>query len=386
MTTAVAREAGLTDDIAARAAARPGFIGNPYLAQPQVMNELRVANGALFDQALDGVGVTPLRSLSDPIYKAVKIPNAPYEISEAVDLLGQAARNGTTVPARELNRIRSELGKNLSSSDGNTVKAATMARDAIDDLIDAAATSMGDPSRMEMLAEARRRHQAILVLDRAVKTATERGANGVIRPQDLASALTSVYGRANVVRGNVNRMGEIAQSGLNTIGGLGKPTNTGWKSAIPFGEILAGGGGMGAIQMGLMTGAPLLAAIPAGIGFGAAALDAVRRLALREVERNAHTKIMQQYLENQLVNPNTGLDFRQAATRGAASGFPSYSPDDRIERKSGGRVGIDHDRMADQLVGAAERAKKGISRSTEQLLDLPDDHIAHALEVANRSI
>ena len=59
---------------------------------------------------------------------------------------------------------------------------------------------------------------------------------------------------------------------------------------------------------------------------------------------------------------------------------------DRIERKAGGRVGVDHDRLADRLVGAAERAKKGISRGTEQLLEMPDDHIAHALELANRSI
>lgn len=58
----------------------------------------------------------------------------------------------------------------------------------------------------------------------------------------------------------------------------------------------------------------------------------------------------------------------------------------RVERKAGGRVGVGHDRLADQLVGAAERAKKGINKDTETLLDMPDDHIAHALEVANRSI
>ena len=59
---------------------------------------------------------------------------------------------------------------------------------------------------------------------------------------------------------------------------------------------------------------------------------------------------------------------------------------ERMGRKSGGRVGVNHDKLADQLVGAAERAKKGINKGTEQLLDMPDDHIAHALEVANRSI
>jgi len=60
--------------------------------------------------------------------------------------------------------------------------------------------------------------------------------------------------------------------------------------------------------------------------------------------------------------------------------------DERIGRKAGGRVGVNHDKMAEQLVGAAERAKKGISKGTESLLDMPDDHIAQALEVANRSI
>ena len=58
----------------------------------------------------------------------------------------------------------------------------------------------------------------------------------------------------------------------------------------------------------------------------------------------------------------------------------------RVERNSGGRVGMQHERDADQLVMAAERAKKGISKGTESLLDMSDNHIAHALEVANRSI
>lgn len=69
-----------------------------------------------------------------------------------------------------------------------------------------------------------------------------------------------------------------------------------------------------------------------------------------------------------------------------ATNLLSQIGQDRMGRKSGGRVGIDHDHLADQLVGAAERAKKGISKETEALLDVHDDHIAHALEVANRSI
>jgi len=45
-----------------------------------------------------------------------------------------------------------------------------------------------------------------------------------------------------------------------------------------------------------------------------------------------------------------------------------------------------HEADADQLVRAAERAKKGWSAETEPLLNQSDDAVAHALEVANRSI
>lgn len=54
--------------------------------------------------------------------------------------------------------------------------------------------------------------------------------------------------------------------------------------------------------------------------------------------------------------------------------------------KRGGKVGGSHEAAADQLVRAAERAKKGWSATTEPLLNQSDDAVAHALEVANRSI
>ena len=58
---------------------------------------------------------------------------------------------------------------------------------------------------------------------------------------------------------------------------------------------------------------------------------------------------------------------------------------DRAERKAGGRVSS-HEADADQLVRAAERAKKGWSAQTEPLLNHSDESVVHALEVANRSI
>jgi hypothetical protein len=61
------------------------------------------------------------------------------------------------------------------------------------------------------------------------------------------------------------------------------------------------------------------------------------------------------------------------------------SMDEREGRKSGGRVSS-HDMAADQLVRAAERAKKGLSAQTEPLLNQSDETVVKALEVANRSI
>jgi len=71
---------------------------------------------------------------------------------------------------------------------------------------------------------------------------------------------------------------------------------------------------------------------------------------------------------------------------GSLVGALPYTQEDRVQRKSGGRVGGDHDAEADRLVRAAERAKKGQSAQTEALLNQSDDAVAQALEVANRSI
>ena len=390
LTTAALREAGLTDEmistLAAKKAADPAIIGNPALANKFVMDELYAANSKMFDDALGGINVIPLRRLSDPIYKAASKPNAPSAVDEAVSLLGNSARTGTPVPAMELHRIRSELGKDLSSLDGSRAEAAAMARDAIDDLIDNAAAVANSPQKIAMLNEARRRHQALLVMQNAVKSARVRGgANGVVTPSDLVSALERVYGRRNVTTGNVNRMGKLAESGLNTFGPIGKGTASGWRSAIPFTELLLGGGGaFGALQGAAMYGIPLkLAAIPAGAGAALAGLDASRRVAIGQLERYADNPVVQRYLENQLASPTTGISGMGAAVRSGAAGYPSY--DERQGRKSGGRVGS-HEAEADHLVMAAERAKRGLSAHTEGLLNTSDDAVASALEIANRSI
>ena len=53
--------------------------------------------------------------------------------------------------------------------------------------------------------------------------------------------------------------------------------------------------------------------------------------------------------------------------------------DIRYGRKHGGRV-------SDRLIREVERAKKSINSDTESLLNTPDSHVAHALEIANRNL
>lgn len=84
-----------------------------------------------------------------------------------------------------------------------------------------------------------------------------------------------------------------------------------------------------------------------------------------------------------MSGPSSGIV--NSAKRIAPVASMDYQQEDRQGRKSGGRVST-HDMEADQLVRAAERAKKGWNAETEPLLNQNDDAVAHALEVANRSI
>jgi hypothetical protein len=77
--------------------------------------------------------------------------------------------------------------------------------------------------------------------------------------------------------------------------------------------------------------------------------------------------------------------YPSAATNLIAQSGNQQLEEQRMGRKAGGRVG-GHEAAADQLVQAAERAKKDLGRSTEPLLSQSDDAVAHALEVANKSI
>lgn len=76
-------------------------------------------------------------------------------------------------------------------------------------------------------------------------------------------------------------------------------------------------------------------------------------------------------------NKMTGEDWYKAAEKKLRDGTPT--------RATGGRVNR-IDAMASKLVGMAERAKKSLSNKTQPLLNVPDETITKALEVAQQHL
>jgi len=403
-TSAALGMAGLTDDVVARVKMRPDFAGgNPRLATNAVMDELNRAIGERFDDALTGVSARPTQQLYSAMQKAlddINPPNMPAGTAKRavptplLRLFGEwntAMRGGGLMNAQRLQGFRSQLGDYLSHADPEIANSARAVRDALDDAIETAVGSMGQPERMQALLAAREQYRNYLAVEKALKINSEFGVNGVIRPQELASAAAQTQGKRAAVTGRGTEINRLAQTGVDMMRPLGPSTRSAARSLFPFGEMVGGGlSGLGLLQGATMLGvSPTVGALGAMGTAGLAGIDAVRRIARQAIENRAASPVVQRYLENQLMNPSTGRDALQSGFLGAAGAYLSdnaQADGGRVERKAGGRVGVNHDKLADQLVGAAERAKKGINRGTETLLDMPDDHIAHALEVANRSI
>jgi hypothetical protein len=58
----------------------------------------------------------------------------------------------------------------------------------------------------------------------------------------------------------------------------------------------------------------------------------------------------------------------------------------RTARATGGKVGVSVGGLVGKLMNAAEAAKKHNSSSTQDFLDVHDDHVAKALEIADKAI
>jgi hypothetical protein len=87
-----------------------------------------------------------------------------------------------------------------------------------------------------------------------------------------------------------------------------------------------------------------------------------------------------EYLKPQTQNYVRMLGYEPSASeKTAATG-------DRIQRASGGRAGQGHEQLVNRLMTMAKQAKKVTDKSTEPLLNAPDEAIVKALDVAQQAI
>jgi hypothetical protein len=324
-----------------------------------------------------------MSSLSDAkkgYFSNTNVTVRPPIIEDIIADVQHAARTGQPIPASTMAAWRTNLGNHLYSKDNFVADAAYNVRSALDDAIENSMTAAGQPEKMAAWREARDQYRNYLAAEFALKPNKDRGILGVIAPQDLINAVMK-QDRRGVVTGRRGEIGDLAKSGVLVAKPLPAPRgNQTLRKFAPLAEFASAfPAAFGALQGAAFLGlGPLGTALTTGAAVGVPIADAARRAIMRQ----AMKPMVQKYLGNQLVNPEIPSSAFAPAVRGAATSIAM--PDDRQGRKSGGRVSS-HD-AADQLVRAAERAKKGWSAETEPLLNQSDDAVAHALEVANRSI
>jgi hypothetical protein len=179
-------------------------------------------------------------------------------------------------------------------------------------------------------------------------------------------------------------------------------------SSVP-GLLGAGVGGAGATALGeaaimgenLLQGLSMMGSTSALIGAlgataGKAALNWKERRIGEEILRLAATPEGWERVGKLVQDDPNARSFVMKAMRGMSKSAPSVestvsnqptqeqASGGRIARASGGR--LNGMMTVDDLMAAAERAKKQHGKNTEPLLDEPDEHITRALEVAKRHL
>ena len=342
---------------------------------------------------LDNITLIPdpavSQNLSHALADAASLStNATEYVSKKIqnfsDTMANHALTQTPMNTGAVLTLRTDLGK-VIAGDGTLAskRSASAALDAIDDMIDGHYMSIGTPKALadlQQLKAARMAYRNYLAVEQVAPEAINNG--GVLDPVKVAKALEDqglrgyVQNTALDAFGNPvvkNPFAEFTQAASSVFSDAPKV------HAAPSGVNSLNRIGNSALGMSLGQQLdPLSLAMIHGGMYGA---GKVEHAALNALHRFYAGRTGQRIMTN-LHTPKTLTQITGNAP--LASGLNSIFHD-RQGRKTGGRVST-HDAAADQLVRAAERAKKGQSAQTEALLQQPDNTVAHALEVANRSI
>jgi hypothetical protein len=221
----------------------------------------------------------------------------------------------------------------------------------------------------EELAKSNDRYSKMMLIQRAFDK------DGLISPHNMTATIAEASSNPQAMA----RISELAKTYLVQNGV--KPTADAIHKAL--GWIMTGGGGLlpvGSVAAWLYGVGHINTAISGAVG----AVGALGTRGLYNLAKNSKmgTRIGQNVSRNRGIYGNVPIPPVVAPSAITETGNYIDRP---APYKRGGAV-RSHDMEADQLVRAAERAKKGWSAETEPLLNQSDDAVAHALEVANRSI
>jgi len=366
---------------------------SPSQTLAEVTEAARKSAGQTYSRVTQGLDMVPsrlhvsrMKNIASDYASNVEGGLQTGTISAVQKGVENAFKNNTSISPKVLGNWRSVVSAATRSASPVARQSAIETLKVLDDVIGRSLARAGRSDDIKLLGKARSQYRDVLAIEGGILKSGKLGDEGIITPDALVRSLSS-QGKEAFMRGRRGQLGELARAGragLTPIEKIGpvKPTRMGDAFRIASdatGSILG-------YELGqhLFPGNQMLQ-YGAGLA-GAGAVEAARKAALGIGKSAVGSKVVQEALKRTSGNPASGASGFVGPTVGVASGaIGPQANGGRVGRKAGGRVG-GHEAAADQLVRAAERAKKDLGRSTEPLLSQSDDAVAHALEVANRSI
>ena len=296
-------------------------------------------------------------------------------------------KNNKPIPPKLLGNWRSVVSETTMSPSSVIRQSAIETLKVLDDIIGRSLAQAGKRDKIPLLKEARSTYRDVLAVEGAFLRSGNLGYEGLITPKALVDSLSN-QSKTAFMRGRRGELAEFAKAakvGLTPMAAIkpAKPT----RIADTFRVASDAAGSMLGYQLG-QTMFPANPMLQYGAGLaGAGAIEGIRKGITGLGTAAVGSRVVQEALKRAYAkSPPSGASGLVGPAAGIASGAIGPRADGgRVGRRAGGRVG-GHEAAADQLVRAAERAKKDLGRSTEPLLSQSDDMVAHALEVANRSI
>lgn len=354
----------------------------------EVLEQARRQSGSTYSRVTQGLNIVPSRLNSAKMKNIASTYSTDVEaglqsgtISHIQKAVEDSYLTGKPIPAKQLGLWRSAVSAATRSPSAVARQSAIETLKVLDDVVGRSLAQAGRADDIKLLGKARSQYRDVLAIEGALLKAGKMGDEGMFMPKHLVSSLTN-QGKTAFMRGRRGEMADLARAGrarLTPLEEIPQP------SVSTTGRIIGNAVDAGAGLLGYQLGNKIFPQNPWLAGGVGTATGAASRAA-RNVAGSAYRNILaSEPLQGAIKRLSQVPASGASPITGGVVGAAVTPIDQRQGRKAGGRVG-GHEAEADQLVMAAERAKRGLSAHTEGLLNTPDDTVANALEIANRSI